>query len=991
MNRAKARCCGLDAAATTVSLRVVCALASCLSLVGVPAAAQDGPIITELRVEQEGRPVTDPDVIGLISTTVGRPYSMQAVRRSWQHLDALNRFDDIVVAREDAGSGIRLVYRLVPRRPIDRLQFRGMLGLDEADLRRELRDQYGTAPPESRVPQAVERLQQFYLDHGFPSARVTPSLLERPEEYRKTLVLTVDAGPRALVTAFDIDQDAAAPGMPASPELRTGRPYDVDEIRKTLDRYVADLREKGFYGATAQAGTPRFGPEGVVVPIFLRRGRRVRVTWEGDPISKSDQERLVPVRREASVDETLLEDWTLAIETDLRAQGYRDVAVERRSSLPSDPELVITFSIKKGPRYLVSRIVFTGQKYHNELELRDTLGLKEGQPFMQLALAVGLSRVVELYRADGFQSVSLKPDPAVVLPEHPSDGTRGVNITVVVNEGARRVVRSVAFDGVTPDLEPRLREVIAFGEGAPFSEAELHRSRDDILFDYRDRGYLDVSVPQPLLTTAPEGGETDILFRVVEGPQIVVDRFIIEGNERTSRRTIERELTLAVGQPFGERLRIDSEARLRALGLFRRVRIDARRHKDDDRADAVVIVVESPPRMIGGGGGLEISSRLRTIEEGVVEERLEVAPRGFLEMGRRNMWGKNRSVTGFARVSAKAEDELMENGEVRSSYGINEYRIFATYREPRVFDTRFNALITGIGERVIRPSYGFETIEARAELLGSQVGNLNGAVRFSIENTDLFGIKVPPEELPLIDRLFPDVRLSKVSLNVVRNTRNDELNPSRGTFMSADGEFAARAIGSEVGYVKGFVQGIWYRQMPVPLRTVVVLRGILGAAHGFARAVAQFEPDGTPVLDGNGDPLIETVQDLPASERFFAGGSTTNRGFTDDRLGNEDTITEAGYPLGGNGEIILNGEVRVGILRSVAGVAFVDAGNIFKRAADLSFTNLRPAAGFGVHYYSRYLPVRVELGFNLDRRELSPGTGAFERGHVLHVSLGPAF
>ena len=340
-------------------------------------------------------------------------------------------------------------------------------------------------------------------------------------------------------------------------------------------------------------------------------------------------------------------------------------------------------------------------------------------------------------------------------------------------------------------------------------------------------------------------------------------------------------------------------------------------------------------------------------------------------------------------------DYVVQNGEVVSSYGVNEYRIFGSYREPRVFNTRFNAIVTGIGERVIRPSYAFETRELRSELLGAEAGNVSGTLRFSIEKTDLFDIKVPPEELPLIDRLFPDVRLSKVSSTVIRNTRDDELRPTRGTFVSADGEFAARAIGSEVGYVKGLVQGIWYRQLPTPGTTVVVLRGILGAAHGFARNIAQLDADGQPQLGPDGEPIVDTVQDLPASERFFAGGSTTNRGFTDDRLGNEDTITAAGYPLGGNSEIILNGEIRRGILRTkagdVAGVVFVDAGNVFKRASDLSLTNLRPAAGFGFHFYSKFLPVRVELGFNLDRRELAPGSGVFERGTVLHISLGPAF
>jgi outer membrane translocation and assembly module TamA len=51
--------------------------------------------------------------------------------------------------------------------------------------------------------------------------------------------------------------------------------------------------------------------------------------------------------------------------------------------------------------------------------------------------------------------------------------------------------------------------------------------------------------------------------------------------------------------------------------------------------------------------------------------------------------------------------------------------------------------------------------------------------------------------------------------------------------------------------------------------------------------------------------------------------------------------------------------------------------------------DLRPAAGFGLHYNSPVGPVRVELGFNLKPRELVPGV--LERRTVLHISLGQAF
>jgi outer membrane protein insertion porin family len=128
---------------------------------------------------------------------------------------------------------------------------------------------------------------------------------------------------------------------------------------------------------------------------------------------------------------------------------------------------------------------------------------------------------------------------------------------------------------------------------------------------------------------------------------------------------------------------------------------------------------------------------------------------------------------------------------------------------------------------------------------------------------------------------------------------------------------------------------------------------------------------------------------LPVSRRFFAGGDTTVRGFALDRLGDDETISPSGFPTGGNGVIILNGEMRVGVTGPVQAVGFLDAGNVVARVSELSPFNLRTAAGFGIRFRSPVGPIRFDLGFKLDRRELSPGR--LERRSVWNISLGQAF
>ena len=120
---------------------------------------------------------------------------------------------------------------------------------------------------------------------------------------------------------------------------------------------------------------------------------------------------------------------------------------------------------------------------------------------------------------------------------------------------------------------------------------------------------------------------------------------------------------------------------------------------------------------------------------------------------------------------------------------------------------------------------------------------------------------------------------------------------------------------------------------------------------------------------------------MPAETRLCAG-------FALDRLGDDTTIDGNGFPTGGNAMIVLNSELRVPVARALQVVGFLDAGNVFDRVSNLRLGRIRGGAGFGVRYLSPVGPIRVDLGFKLDRREFA---GERERLTALHVSIGQAF
>src|SRR4051812_6840086 len=125
------------------------------------------------------------------------------------------------------------------------------------------------------------------------------------------------------------------------------------------------------------------------------------------------------------------------------------------------------------------------------------------------------------------------------------------------------------------------------------------------------------------------------------------------------------------------------------------------------------------------------------------------------------------------------------------------------------------------------------------------------------------------------------------------------------------------------------------------------------------------------------------VFQIAPSRRFYSGGGGSVRGYGYQQLGPKDVD---GDPMGGRGLAEFGLETRVR-LKQFGGnfgvVPFFDGGSLTNEALP-DFKNWRFAAGVGVRYYSSFGPIRVDLGFPLNRQK---GDGPF----AVTVSLGQAF
>jgi outer membrane translocation and assembly module TamA len=165
------------------------------------------------------------------------------------------------------------------------------------------------------------------------------------------------------------------------------------------------------------------------------------------------------------------------------------------------------------------------------------------------------------------------------------------------------------------------------------------------------------------------------------------------------------------------------------------------------------------------------------------------------------------------------------------------------------------------------------------------------------------------------------------------------LNAKRGRFLSLNVTYAPESLASDFTYLKGYLQAFISR--PLGSSWTWAQGWSLGLAHGFGG------------------------QSVVSSERFYAGGPNSLRGYAKDSVGPRDFLDE---PTGGEAVLVLNQEVRY-VHRTGLGVAvFYDGGNVFDRVKDMSL-DLRHTLGGGLRWESPVGLLRLDLGLPLNRQE----------------------
>jgi len=878
-----------------------------LGALGLALMAVGGPVVS---VTVEGAAT---DVSRYLAIATGRPLDPAQVRLTVELLHATGAYEDVMVVEEDAPGGSAVTVRLVPAPSMTEVVVEGDSIVSADDIRDIARLPRGEALWPERLETAARDVAVSLGRRGFLEARVTASA--RRHAGGTAAVFTVVAGPQVLVRSATVDSAEASLAGVLQPRVEpdAGEPFDRERARQAAEAMRQALMERGRWRATVEI-IEAYDPKASRIGLLFRAapGPAFDIRFHGPALRSGVAARVRAVLREGAAGNDAIEEARDVLEAELHRDGHRKAMVTpTEETRPGHVDVV--YDIRPGARSVVLSVAVAGAT--GAVPPGVVLRTRVGAPLSDAELAEDERSLARALEDAGHVDARVEAattgegETAVVFQIASGPPTRVASVEVVVMEqgGAHSAPRAAAGPA---DLPPgAVVHELRLRIGLPYRLRDVAADRASVVTTYRNEGYLSAEVT-PEVDLA--GGVARIRLLVVPGPRTIVDRVVVAGLDRTREEVVRRELQVREGEPLGVDDLMETQRRLSALGLFEAVTIVEIAAEAPGRRTLVIRVDEAPRTSVSYGIGYG--------ERDLV--------RGSVEVTRRNLFGMDRRLSAFVRMSFRGS------------------RFLASFREPYLLGRRQELFVTAFRDEEDRDAFDYARYGISVQTARALAPRFNLVLRQTYQEIRTYNVV---EDCLALDRQFCPATLSGPSASLVGDTRDDPLDPRRGYFLLADAQLSHRVLGGDT-LIKAFVQASGYRLLAP--RVVLAASGRVGMGRTFGA-----------------EPLL-----LPIPERFFAGGDYSLRGF-----GVDDVREE-----GGNGVLLGTGEVRVVAGRGVSAAAFTDVGNVYRLASEMTFSDLRYTAGVGLRYKSALGPLRLDWGWKLDRRE---GESA---SHV-HVTIGHAF
>lgn len=758
---------------------------------------------------------------------------------------------------------------------------------------------------------------------------------------------------RPTVSAVEV----AAEGVLGEAALRerfgieSGDTFDYFAARDGVERIESALQAQGRLQARVRLAREEQGGE-VALTLRVDAGPLVRLGYQGaQPPGKVDEE----VRRHWNrgvFDAQRVGDAVEVLRAWLIADRYLQSEITHQLVDAADGSRQMTFTITPGPRSEQIVLEFAGASAIDASTLDAIIDEQDLEMDLFIDPVVAVELLERYYREEGYLSADVE------APRYEFEGPVA-RATLRVHEGPRFTISGVSVGGNRVLATDMLLGELPVRPGDPFLPRAAANALERLRDLYWRRAYNDMAAEHSLVLDRA-AGRVAVHFDIEEGPKTVIADVRVAGNRKTSDRLLDEQLEIEAGQPLDLALLGRSRRNLYETGAFSLVDITREPVAAGANSPEVAESSQGPAAPANGETAPAAEADVKPV---VINVRVrEVQP---VQLRYGASYDTERGLGGIADLSTH---NSLGKARVLGLAG----RYDASLREGRLYFTQ--------------PALRYWPVSTTASVYYTEERNAESQLADPF-NVDRFGVSVQQERTlgnnyvwnygyrwerarkfaGLPEATGDRITVSPVTSTFTREARDEVLDASRGSFTSHGLSYSPTWLGADASYIKYYGQYFHYFPLEPARRkrfTNEVLRPRFVYASGVRLGLAR----------GFGGRVPET-------ERFYAGGSTTLRGFEQNAVG---PVGADRIPTGGEALLVLNNEIRFPLFRIVDGVGFVDIGNVYDRFADFSFSDLRETAGVGVRVRTPWFLVRGDYGVVLDQR---PG----ERRGRFYFSIGQAF
>jgi outer membrane protein assembly factor BamA len=594
----------------------------------------------------------------------------------------------------------------------------------------------------------------------------------------------------------------------------------------------------------------------------------------------------------------------------------------------------------------ISKVDVEGNHHISSRTLLDGLALtrqrEHGQEFDPYLVGQDAERVRGYYLRHGYFRAKVTPRV----------DQQGLTVSVVykIHEGPLAKLARVEIAGLPPDphvTRDDIRKLIPLADGEPFVYEPYDKARPLLVGALEKAGYAYARVEAKVAADVIRD-EAIIHLDFKPGPLCQFGEVHVHGAEGELGEAAKARIEVETGARYSSETLSNTQESIYAMKRFASVRIEPDRSSGSAVVPVEVYLTEQTPHELRLGGGLgmnptsyEIRGRAMYSIAGwptpLVTTQLELRPAYVFMRDGHDSEPRMEAIASLERLDLFVPRLV---GQLELSYSYLAVEAYTSYG-PRVR----TALKFPIYRRYVQASVGWQARYLSFTRFDEAIDT---------DERDALGLRTP-------------YLLGFYEQNLFVDLRNDPVEPTLGLYAEMRAEEGTRAAAGDFDYFK----------------LTPELRGYVPLWHGLVFATkGRF---GT------------ILGELPVTQRYFAGGATSQRGFPERQLAPTVYKTIDGHAysvvVGGGALFETSAELRAPIGEAwklkFGGVLFLDGGDVTERQEDLDFLNLHWAVGAGLRVATPIGPARIDVGYRLNRT--GPGEPNEGNHFAYHLSIGEAF